>query len=96
MSRNANKKKSSISGGEKAAIGELRSEHLAATLFFFGGGGHDKISGNLNLFAFGVEQPDTSSLLSSSLGFFSTKSGFSELLGLDNNSIEDASLCFLF
>ena len=79
-------------------MGELRSEHFAgATLFFFGGGGHDKVSGNLYLLAFGVEQPDTSSLLSSSLGFFSIKSGFSELLKLDKNSIDiDASLCCLF
>ncbi|XLU45605.1 hypothetical protein S245_040419, partial [Arachis hypogaea] len=55
------KKKSSISSGEvveaKSEIGDLFDENLGITLFFFGGGGQVKISGILNLFAFGVEQP---------------------------------------
>lgn len=57
ISLSAKKKKSSKSGGAKNAIGDLCSEQFETTLCFLGAGGHVKISGILNLWAFGVEQP---------------------------------------
>lgn len=57
ISLSAKKKKSSKSGGAKKAIGDLCSEQFETTLCFLGAGGHVKISGILNLWAFGVEQP---------------------------------------
>jgi len=54
----AEKKKSSISGEAKNAIGDLLfldDEH-DVTLLFLGAGGHVSTSGILNLLPFGVEQ----------------------------------------
>lgn len=53
----AKKKKSSISGGAKKAIGDRFVRQFGVTLLFFGAGGHVKISGILNLFPFGVQHP---------------------------------------
>ena len=54
MSGRAMKKKSSNSGGAKKAIGDRRKEQSEMGLCFFGPGGHVRISGILNLSAFGV------------------------------------------
>lgn len=58
ISRRANEKKSSKSGGAKKAMGVRRSkEQFEGTLCFFGAGGHVKIGGIWNRGPFGVEQP---------------------------------------
>lgn len=44
-----------MSGGAKKAIGFLCNEQFDITLCFLGAGGHETISGNRNLWAFGVE-----------------------------------------
>lgn len=61
----AEKKKISISGEEKNAIGDFLEEHVMETLLFLGAGGHVETSGILNLLPFGVEHI-SSSLWSSS------------------------------
>jgi len=43
-------------------MGDFFDEHFVVTLLFIGAGGQDKISGILNLWAFGVEQPTILSL----------------------------------
>ena len=58
-------KKSSNSGGAKKAMGDRRNEQSEAGLGFFGAGGHVRISGILNLSAFGVLQPPSMSVESS-------------------------------
>ncbi|PNX88417.1 hypothetical protein L195_g044521, partial [Trifolium pratense] len=77
------KKKSSISGEENNAIGDLLIDKHAAegfTLLFLGAGGHVNISGILNLLAFGVQQPlddgdddDDEVILLGSVSVFSTE-----------------------
>lgn len=57
MSPSARKKKSSISGGAKKAIGFLLTAQLERTLCFFGAGGQVRISGIRNRGPLGVEQP---------------------------------------
>lgn len=78
ISRSAKKKKSSKSGGAKKAIGVLCKEQFETTdLCFLGAGGHVKISGIRNLWAFGVEQPlegSTSTVPSKSMSVIFGKS----------------------
>lgn len=64
------KKKSSISGEAKNAIGDFLVEHVMATLLFLGAGGHVETSGILNLLPFGVQH--VSSSLSSSTLFITS------------------------
>ncbi|XP_014511390.1 exocyst complex component SEC15B-like [Vigna radiata var. radiata] len=56
----AEKKKISISGEEKNAIGDFLEEHVMETLLFLGAGGHVETSGILNLLPFGVEHISSS------------------------------------
>lgn len=46
-----------MSGEAKKAMGDFFDEHFVVTLLFIGAGGQDRVSGILNLCAFGVEQP---------------------------------------
>lgn len=43
-------------------MGDFFDEHFVVALLFIGAGGQDRVSGILNLCAFGVEQPTMPSL----------------------------------